>query len=156
MDYKYDLKNNILHIDGMQVPSYNLEENEIGVCSKCDSDLVSVSYHSFNNTVIVVARCNACDVMYANIYDADWGWVDEVPTSQFFPSTRPQDNSTTIGDIEALESIPMKQLRTIFSPAEVDAMFAIARGKKYVRQYLYRARKKYGNFEEVFGFTLQI
>ena len=50
----------------------------------------------------------------------------------------------------------MKQLSTIFSPAEIDAIFAKVRGEKYIRQYLYRARKKYDYFEEVFGIKIQV
>lgn len=50
----------------------------------------------------------------------------------------------------------MNKLTTIFSPSEIESMMAKSLGKKYVRQYLYRARKKYEKFQDVFGITLDI
>lgn len=55
-----------------------------------------------------------------------------------------------------LTNVPMNKLTTIFSPSEIESMMAKSLGKKYVRQYLYRARKKYEKFQDVFGITLDI
>ena len=155
MEYKYNLKDNLLIIAKAEIPSYSLEENEIGVCITCESNLVSISYHSFENNKIIVAKCPECGMMSANIYNIEWNWLEETSISQFFYSHQ-QNDSKTSEDIKALENIPIKQLSTIFSPAEIDAMFAKARGEKYIRQYLYRARKKYDYFEEVFGIKIQV
>lgn len=155
MEYKYNLKDNVLIIGKAEILPYSLEENGIGVCSSCESDLVSVSYHSFENNTIIVTRCPECGMMYANKYDIEWNWLEEAPISQFF-SSHQQNDPKASEDIEVLENIPTKQLSTIFSPAEIGAMFAKARGDKYIRQYLYRARKKYLDFEELFGIKLQV
>lgn len=155
MEYKYDLKDNVLIIGKLEIPPYSLEENIIGVCSTCESNLVSVSYHSSENNKIIVGRCSKCEMMYANLYDVEWSWLEEAPISQFF-SSHQQNDPKANEDIELLENIPLKQLSTIFSATEIDVMFAKARGEKYIRQYLYRARKKYPDFEEVFGIKLQV
>jgi hypothetical protein len=55
-----------------------------------------------------------------------------------------------------VSKVPMNKLTTIFSPSEIEAMIAKSLGEKYVRQYLYRARKKYPKFRDVFGITLDI
>ena len=150
MDYGYDLKNNILHMGANQVPAYDIESNEIGVCSACGASLLSISYHSFDNSLIIVAKCSGCNSIYANVYNTDWIWLDEITISHFY------SESTNNASFKLLNSIPMNQLQTIFSPAEVNAMFARAKGAECVRQYLYNARKKYGTFEEVFGITINV
>lgn len=155
MEYKYNLKDNVLIIEKVEIPPYSLEENVIGICSSCELDLVSVSYHLFENNEIIVVKCPECGMMYANIYDIEWNWLEEVPISQFFPSHQKNDSNAS-EDIRILKNISMKQLSTIFSSAEIDAIFAKASGEKYIRQYLYRARKKYPDFEEVFGIKLQV
>ena len=167
MDYGYDLKNNILYIGANQVPAYDIESNEIGICSVCSASLLSISYHSFDNSLIIVAKCNGCNSIYANVYSTDWTWLNEVAISHFSSekcqdtdaggSTLQKDGiSDTNVSLKLLNSIPMKQLQTTFSPAEINAMFARAKGDGCIRQYLYNARKKYDTFEDVFGITINV
>ena len=166
MSYGYDLKNNILHIGVNQVPAYETEANEIGICSACGASLLSLSYHSFNDSLIVVAKCVGCNSFSANIYNTDWTWLDEVSVSNVISETDQNMNGDTITlkkeetgvslSLKFLSDIPMNQLQTIFSPAEINAMFARAKGDDCVRQYLYNARKKYGSFEDVFGIIIDV
>ena len=166
MGYGYDLKNNILHIGANQVPAYDIEANEIGVCSACGASLLSISYHSFDDRLIIVAKCSSCNSIYANVYNTGWTWLDEIVISHFLSDkdqeknagsgTSQEDGSDASTSLKSLTSIPMKQLQTIFSPAEVNAMFARAKGDECVRQYLYNARKKYDTFEDVFGITIDV
>ena len=166
MSYGYDLKNNILHIDINQVPAYEIESNEIGICSTCGASLLSLSYHSFDDSLIVVAKCVGCNSFYANVYNTNWIWLDEVSVSNIIfekdqgmsggVTTLKKEGVDVDASLKLLNNIPMKQLQTIFSPAEINAMFARAKGDECVRQYLYNARKKYNSFEDVFGITIDV
>ncbi|WP_135611860.1 hypothetical protein [Methanococcoides sp. AM1] len=172
-NYSYDLKENILYAGEKKVPAYELEENEIGTCGDCESTIISLSYHETDDEFIVAGKCTKCGILSANIYDPDWKWVSELTISHF---SRPLSENNTeelsgtplnaqdpkeaempeINGLELLKTIPMKQIETIFSPTEITALFARAKGEKCVRQYLYNARKKYQTFEDVFGVKLTI
>lgn len=167
MSYTYDPKNNILFHEKTELPLDGLEQNLIGVCSKCNADVYSVSYHKYDGQTSVAARCTNCEQMYAIIYDAFWNWIGEHaidPNGANGDSEHDASSLETSGgsredlndDLKALHAIPTKKLETVFTPAEVDALFAKAAGKKYVRQYLYRARKKYGDFLELFDIYINI
>ncbi|SES86308.1 hypothetical protein SAMN04488587_1336 [Methanococcoides vulcani] len=172
-NYSYNLKENILYAGDQQVPAYELEENEIGTCGDCESTITSLSYHETDDKFIVVGNCTNCGTLSANIYDSDWNWISEIAISYYsspisehnaegvskiFPGAKgPKESETPeIDDLELLNSIPMKQIETIFSPTEITALFARAKGEKCIRQYLYNARKKYQTFEDVFGVKLTI
>ncbi|MDO9517542.1 MAG: hypothetical protein Q7J10_05765 [Methanosarcinaceae archaeon] len=152
-------------MDEYQVPAYDIETNEMGVCSACGASLLSISYHSFDDKLIIVDTCPGCNSIYAHVYNTDWTWLDEIVISHFF-SENNQGGDGGSGIIkervgasvsfQLLNSIPMKQLQTIFSPAEINAMFARAKGDECIRQYLYNARKKYGTFDDVFGITINV
>ncbi len=154
MKYSYDLKGNNLYIEDNQLPAYSLEENEIGNCSNCDSVLMSLSYHSAGKTIAVVTKCISCGSFYVNIYDSGWNWVDEVPA--FLLPIPISISSQTIDNWAGLEKIPLKKLEVIFSRGEIEALFARAKDETPVRQYLYRARKKYELFEEIFDIKLEL
>lgn len=154
MEYKYDLKGNNLCIEENLMPAYSLEENEIGNCSNCDSMLMSLSYHSVGKTIVVVTKCVSCGSFYVNIYDSEWNWVDEAPVF-LLPISIPISNQI-IDDWKELEKIPLKKLEAVFSKGEIEALFARAKDENPVRQYLYRARKKYGLFEEIFDLRLEL
>ena len=165
MSYRYDLNNNILYIGADQVPAYDIEANEIGACSACGASLLSISYHSFDDKLIIVDKCPGCNSIYADIYNTDWTWLDEIVISHFI--SEKDQGGDAVGDtlkeeadagvsLKLLNGIPMNQLQTIFSPAEINAMFARAKGDECVRQYLYNARKKYDAFEDVFGITIDV
>jgi hypothetical protein len=152
MEYSYDLKENDLYIGENRIHAYSLEKNEIGNCTNCDSILMSLSYHTAEEITVVVTKCASCGAFYANIYDSGWNWVDEIQVS-LLPIPIPISNQI-IDDWKGLETIPMKKLEAVFSKGEIEALFARAKDKTPIRQYLYRARKKYKLFEEIFDIEL--
>ena len=154
MEYSYDLNGNNLYIEESQIPAYSLEENEIGNCSNCDSLLISLSYHSVGEKIVVVTKCVSCGAFYVNIYDSKWNWIDEAPVS-LLPIPIPISNQI-IDDCKGLEAIPIKKLEAVFSRGEIEALFARAKDETPIRQYLYRARKKYELFEEIFDLRLEL
>ncbi|WP_407356354.1 hypothetical protein [Methanolobus sp. WCC5] len=149
MAIRYDIENNVLQIDGNDLHPQSLDGNFIGLCKNCNADVNSLSYHSYAENMIVIAKCSSCKTIFAIVYDKDWNWQDEETITQFFSL---KDSN----DLRTLDSIDKKRLATVFTPAETTAMYAKARGEKYVRQYLYRARKKYTDFEELFDVRLNI
>lgn len=166
MAYEYDMDNNTLYLDSVEFPLHNQEENIIGTCSNCSSDVKSISYHKRNDKVVVAAKCINCSAFHAIIYDDLWNWLGEERISS---STQlSQDNkknelydsmpgpSVNTEELQFLRSLPSKKLNAVFSPAEIEAMFSKASEQKYVRQYLYRARKKYSDFNELFDIVLNI
>jgi hypothetical protein len=154
MEYSYDLKGNNLYIGENRIHAYSLEENEIGNCTSCDSTLMSLSYHTAGDRTVVVTKCISCGAFYANVYDSEWNWVDEVHVS-LLPVPIPISNQK-IDDWKGLEAIPIKKLEAVFSRGEMEALFARAKEEAPIRQYLYRARKKYKLFEEIFDIELAL
>lgn len=149
----YDLKTNIICIEENKMPAYSLEKNEMGNCSNCDSILTSLSYHSVEDTIVVVTRCSSCRAFFSNEYDSEWNWISEDPVS-LLPIRIPISNPI-IDDLEGLEKISMKKLEAVFSKGEIEALFASAKNESPIRQYLYRARRKYALFEEIFDMRLE-
>lgn len=154
MEYGYDLNGNNLYTEGKQIPAYSLEQNEIGNCSNCDSILMSLSYHSVGETIAVVTKCISCGSFYVNFYDPKWNWVDETPI--FLVPIPIFISNQIIDNFEELKKISIKKLEAVFSKGEIEALFARARDEIPVRQYLYRARKKYELFEEIFDLRLDL
>ena len=152
MEYHYDLSNNNIYVGENKISAYSLEKNEIGNCSSCDAIIISLSYHSIGENIVVVTKCAACGAFYANIYDSEWNWVDEAYIS-LLPITIPIFTQI-IDDFEGLDKIPMKKLESVFSRGEIEAIFAKSRNENPIRQYLYRARKKYILFEEIYDIKL--
>jgi hypothetical protein len=134
--------------------AYSSEENEIGNCTNCDSILVSLSYHFLGEKIAVVTKCVSCGSIYANFYDSEWNWVEEAPVF-LLPIPIPI-SSQVVDDLKGLEATPMKKLEAVFSKGEIEALYARAKNETPIRQYLYRARKKYGVFEEIFDLRLEI
>ena len=154
MEYKYNLNEKALYIEENRITAYSREKNEIGNCTSCDSILLSLSYHSVEENIVVVTKCTSCGAFYANIYDSDWNWVDEAQIS-LLPIPILISNPV-IDSWKELEAVPMKKLEAVFSKGEIEALFARAKDKTPVRQYLYRARKKFELFEEIFGLKLDL
>ncbi|MDW5551003.1 MULTISPECIES: hypothetical protein [Methanosarcina] len=154
MEYGYDLKENDLYVGENLIHAYSLEENEIGNCTNCNSILMSLSYHVSGEKTVVVTKCISCGAFYANIYDSEWNWVDEIQIS-LLPIPIPISNQR-IDDWKGLEAIPLKKLEAVFSRGEIEALFARAKDETPIRQYLYRARKKYKLFEEIFDLELAL
>lgn len=149
MDIRYDIEKNVMQVDSVNLEPQSIDMNFIGVCSHCDSNVVSISYHSYENGMMVAGKCNSCNKLFAIIYDKDWTWKDEELIFQFFDV----ENSN---NLKFLDEIDNKKLKAVFTPAEINAMYAKVRGEKYVRQYLYRARKKYADFKDLFGLQINI
>jgi hypothetical protein len=149
MDIRYDVENNVVKVEDIDLFPQSLDINFIGVCSRCNSDVFSMSYHPYENGMLVIAKCNSCDNIYGIIYDKDWNWQSEETISQFF-------DLKSSNDLKFLDSIDKKKLAAVFTPAEINSMYTKARGEKYTRQYLYRARKKYVDFEDLFGIKINI
>jgi len=165
MPYTYDLQNNILKAYEAELPLDNLEQNLIGTCSKCNADVVSISYHLQEDKIVVAARCSACGRMYAILYNKYWIWLGEhslqeaassVHQGPDAPAAVGEENAQLSEELLSLQAIPLKKLETVFTQAEIKTLFAKASGKKYVRQYLYRARKKYPELREIFDIYLNI
>jgi hypothetical protein len=164
MVYEYDIINNALYLDSVELPLHSQEENVIGTCSNCNSDVQSISYHVRNDNMVVAARCTNCDTVHVIMYDDLWNWLgDEIVSTRFISENNTTPSTVTKAieshdsdDLLYLRSIPSNKLSAVFSPAEIEAMFFKASDQKYVRQYLYRARKKYNNFNELFDTILNI
>ncbi len=166
MVYEYDMSNNTLYLDSVELPPHNQEENVIGTCNNCRSVVQSVSYHSRNDKNIVAAKCTNCSTFHAIIYDDQWTWLGEEHVSINQKSDpdaanidlqeKSTENHIDTEELQYLRSISLKKLNAVFSPAEIEAMFSKASGKKYVRQYLYRARKKYSDFRELFDIVINV
>lgn len=154
VEYRYDLNEKTLYIEENRIPAYSLEKNEIGNCTACDSMLMSLSYHSAGENIAVITKCISCGAFYANLYDSDWNWVDEVQIT-LLPIPILISNPV-IYSWKELEAVPIKKLEAVFSKGEIEALFDRAKDKTPVRQYLYRARKKYDLFEEIFDLRLEL
>ena len=149
MNIRYDVESNVMQIDDVDLHPENLDRNFIGICNSCNSDVTSLSYHAHHNGMVVAGKCVSCDSLYAIFYDTEWNWQGEEAIVEFF-------NINNSNNIKFLDSIDRKKLETVFTPAETTAMYSKAKGEKYVRQYLYRARKKYNDFYELFGIRIDI
>lgn len=154
MEYSYDLRENYLWLEENKIPAYSLEENEIGNCSNCNAMISSLSYHAADEAIIVVTKCPSCGSFFANSYDPEWNWMDEAPVS-LLPISIPIINQS-ISDWEGFAAIPMKKLEVIFSRGEIEALISRAKNESPIRQYLYRARKKFDLFEEIFDLRLEL
>ncbi|MDD2439881.1 MAG: hypothetical protein PHD41_06705 [Methanosarcinaceae archaeon] len=153
MDYKYDLQKKILFVGENKLPAYSLENNEVGSCSICDLPLLSLSYHSSEDRILVPTKCDFCGVFHVNIYSLGWIWLAEAPLS-LVPIPIPLSNPC-VNDLKGLEAISPIKLKAVFSEGEITALFTKARAETPIRQSLYRARKKYAYFEELFELKLE-
>lgn len=162
MSYIYDEKKNLLQLNGLTLPLDDLVQNLVGTCSTCTADVVSLSYHRDGDKKVVAAKCTSCGSLYVILYDDDWNWLAEHllqdspfgPVKQDVPTS--MENVGPSAELLLLESIPMLKLESVFTQAEIKTLYAKANGKKHVRQYLHRARKKYPVFGELFGIYLNI
>jgi hypothetical protein len=136
----YDLKNNILFFQGERLSPVHLETRFVGFCEKCGSDLTSISYHGHRGDNLVVADCRKCEIRYLLRFKSNWDWVSD----------------ETLELTQNLREIPLERLESVFSPSELEAMFARSEGRPYTRQNLFRARKKYNKFEKLFGIKLEL
>ncbi|AEH60787.1 conserved hypothetical protein [Methanosalsum zhilinae DSM 4017] len=170
MKCEYDIETNILNIDGNLLEPCSLDENETGSCISCSNKLISISYHQMDNpdigkANIVVSECDGCRSIFASLHDGDWNWIDDIQVSDHLESTPLQKitplnehskKESSLKESVRIEDIPEEKLRAVFSPKELEAIYAKYNGNHCVRQYLYRARKKYSKFKKLFGIELNI
>lgn len=156
---EYNLEKNLLWIaDDLYRPE-KYDIGDIGNCIQCGNELGTLSFHRLGTIYGIVAKCTSCNRLLLSLYDSDWSWckeVDLVPTKRVLDIRIGATELSDLSGLDLLESIPENALKTIFSPREIEAMFSRAKGDKYVRQYLYNARKKYTRFADIFGILIDI
>jgi hypothetical protein len=154
---RYSLPNKLLCIDNDRlIPPFEEEVNEMGVCSECEGPLFSFTYHKFQDYTAVVCRCGDCSLLRIILFDPAWEWVGEYPVSIIDDASQNSVNLVENKSISDIGNIAAVKLETVFSPREIEAMIQKSKDEKYVRQYLYNARKKYPRFNELFGYSLEI
>jgi len=127
---------------GKRLEPVSLEGNMVGFCSKCDSDLESLAYHSTESNWLVCARCKNEHLILMR-YDLQWNWQGdsdlEICTEKVSVST-----------------IGKEKLEAVFTQAEIRDMLACQQGLPYTRQNIYRARARYEKFEKLFGIKIDV
>jgi hypothetical protein len=160
--------------------------NDIGACAKCTGLLKSLSSHCRLKTekkYYIVSSCTNCLTTYVHQYDSNWSWIDENEPElvEYDPAAQKSkenigqsdhinhsDDKTNqavfqipiyndiISSYDDLNQIPLLKLKSVFSEAEIKTLIQKSKKEKYVRQYYHRAKKKYKDFEEIFGIKLDI
>jgi hypothetical protein len=135
-------KDSILLFEGKRLDPVSLERNMVGYCSKCDSDLESLAYHSTESGWLVSARCKKEHLALLR-YDKEWNWLGDLELQ-------------TIQEKAGIGELSREKLEAVFTQAEIRDMLACQQGLPYVRQNVYRARAKYERFEKLFGIKIDI
>ena len=135
-------KSHILIFQGQRLQPVSLEENMVGFCSRCDSELLSLGYYSLDGDWIVSARCSNGHINLMR-YDLQWNWQGDFDV-------------LAVKDRSDVSMIDRKMLEAVFTQAEIRDMLACQKKLPYTRQNLYRARAKYQKFESLFGIKLDI
>jgi len=175
MTYQYNFEKSHLLLDGTPLPLIKYEIDEIGICLKCSSPLKLLSAHidapiSKNKTgqKFLVSVCTKCSSVYVNIYDVSWSWLadaepelidlekTDITSGKKRKAFKIPVYTEIIDSSDGFEKIPMEQLKTVFSAAEIRAVLQKANGEKTIRQYYHRAKKKYSKFEEIYGIKINI
>ncbi len=133
-----------LHLEDVRLEPFSLENNIVGFCSLCKSELKSIAYYRQDSEWLVCARCQGEHLVLIQ-YDLDWNWLSDQDL-QISAETKSISISTISRD----------KLEAVFTPAEIRDMEAFERGEPYTRQNLYRARAKYEKFEKLFGVRINL
>ena len=132
----------------------------------------------------IVSSCAECLTIYVHQYDSNWSWLDEnePELTEYEPaSQKPAAENVGYADSDHekaeimnctafqipiyndivssyndLIQIPLLKLKSVFSEAEIQTLIQKSKKEKYIRQYYHRAKKKYNDFEEIFGIKLDI
>jgi hypothetical protein len=139
---RLEQKSHALVFEGKRLEPVSLEKNAVGLCSRCESDLTSLSYHRDESSWLVCAQCKNDHTILMR-YDQKWNWQGDREL-QISP------------DEMSISSIDKEKLESVFTPAEIRDMLSCEQGLPYVRQNLYRARAKYDKFEKLFGLKLNL
>jgi hypothetical protein len=135
-------KDSILLFEGKRLDPVSLERNMVGYCSKCDSDLESLAYHSTESGWLVSACCKKEHLALLR-YDKEWNWLGDLELQ-------------TIQEKVGIGELSREKLEAVFTQAEIRDMLACQQGLPYIRQNVYRARAKYERFEKLFGIKIDI
>jgi hypothetical protein len=127
---------------GVRREPLSAEENVVGFCSECESELISLAYHKFEAGWMVSARCKNGHLVLMR-YDLEWNWLDD-------------SELEICAEATFISSISREKLEAVFTRAEIRDMEACEKGQPFTRQNLYRARAKYDRFEKLFGIKIKI
>lgn len=131
-----------LFCDGERREPLSAEENLVGFCAKCESELLSLAYHKSDAGWMVSARCKN-DHLVLMRYDLNWNWLED-------------QELEICAEATFISSIPREKLEAVFTRAEIRDLEACENGQPFTRQNLYRARAKYDRFEKLFGIRIKI
>ncbi len=131
-----------LLLDGSRLEPFSLERNMVGFCSRCQSELESISYYRSDEGWQVCACCKGQHLVLMQ-YDLDWKWIGDQELEMF-------------AEKKGISALPRERLEAVFTAAEIRDMVAFEHGEPYVRQNLYRARAKYEKFEKLFGIKIDL
>lgn len=142
----YDVREKRVYYQGSGLNSQFFGPTLAGYCEKCEGCVNSEVCCECEGQHVVVGRCEACGRVVLLVFDGDWEVMGE----------RVVEGSSLVSDVSDFKSIPYKYLDAVFTPAEIEAMKNKYNNKKYSRQNLYRARKKYEKFKLLFNIELDI
>ena len=134
----------VLYFEGKKLDPISLENNKVGICDKCDSDLESLAYHRIDSGWLVSAKCKN-EHFALMLFDLEWNWLGD-------KELRIAEEKES----KSISHISMEKLEAIFTRAEIRDMIACEQGQSFTRQNLYRARAKYDRFEKLFGIKINI
>ncbi len=135
-------KSRILYIGERKLEPVSFDRNMVGFCSRCDSELFSLAYHSTDSCWLVCAICSNGHIVLMR-YDRGWRWLEDCGLEIFREDCD-------------ISSISKEKLEAVFTKAEIRDMMACQSGQPYTKQNLYRARAKYEKFERLFGVKIKI
>lgn len=131
-----------LFFEGQKMEPISLDNNMVGFCAQCDSDLISFAYYKNDIRWLVSAKCRNNHYVLIQ-YDLNWNWLI--------------DQDLELSEIKtSFCSVPQEKLAAVFTPAEIRDMLAFESGTPFTRQNLYRARAKFDKFEKLFGIKLKL
>jgi len=132
----------VLQVQGERREPVSVDNNMVGFCSRCESELFSLAYHRSDSGWMVSAKCSNDHVVLMR-YDLEWNWLDDQELEISAETT-------------CISGISRDKLEAVFTPAEIRDMDAYEKGRPFTRQNLYRARAKYDRFEKLFGIKIKI
>ncbi|OPX78413.1 MAG: hypothetical protein A4E45_01212 [Methanosaeta sp. PtaB.Bin039] len=129
----------------------SLQRNSIGFCH-CGGELVSRAYFPWMGWA-VAAACSDCHRLILLEYGTDWTWRKDTALEEVVD---PGDVDTQHPvEVVPVSAVPMEQLQSVFTRAEIRDLLALQEGRPYVRQNVYRARAKFELFERLFRIRIK-
>ena len=135
-------KSHTLIFKGQRLQPISSEENPVGFCSRCESELLSLGYYSTGSGWLVSARCSNGHLILMH-FDLLWNWLGDL-------------DAEVVREKADVSTIAKEMLEAVFTQAEIRDMLACQQKLPYTRQNLYRARAKYKKFESLFGIKIDL